>query len=56
MVLFPLAPWGGGRGEGGGSGLSHTSDFKTGTPVAILTGAWYYRVSSGTGWRGVSIL
>ena len=35
------------------SGLSHTSDFKIGTPVATLPGAWCYRVSAGT---GVSIL
>ena len=35
---------------------SHTSDLKTGTPVAILPGAWRYRVSAGTGWSGVSIL
>ena len=38
------------------SGSSHTSDFKTGTPVATLPGAWRYRVSAGTGWPGVSIL
>ena len=38
------------------SGSSHTSDLKIGTPVAILTGAWCYRVSAGTGWPGVSIL
>ena len=30
------------------SGSSHTSDFKNGT--------WCYRVSTGTGWPGVSIL
>ena len=35
---------------------SHTSDFKIGTPVAILPGAWHYRVSAGTGRPGVSIL
>ena len=35
---------------------SHTSDLKTGTPVAILPGAWLYRVSAGTGWPCVSIL
>ena len=28
---------------------SHTSDFKIGTPVATLPGAWRYRVSAGTG-------
>ena len=38
------------------SGSGHTSDFKIGTPVAILPGAWHYRVSTGTGWPGVSIL
>ena len=35
---------------------SHTSDSKIGTPVATLTGAWRYRISTGTGWPGVSIL
>ena len=35
---------------------SHTSDLKIGTPVANLPGAWRYRVSTGTGWPGVSIL
>ena len=38
------------------SGLSHTSDLKIGTPVAVLPGAWRHRVSAGTGQRGVSIL
>ena len=38
------------------SGSSHTSDFKIGTPVATLPGAWQYRVSAGTGWLSVSIL
>ena len=38
------------------SGSSHTSDLKIGTPVAILPGAWRYRVSAGTGQPGVSIL
>ena len=38
------------------SGSSHTSDLKTGTPVATLPGAWRYRVSTGTGQPGVSIL
>ena len=37
-------------------GSSHTSDFKIGTPVATLPGAWLYRVSAGTGRPGVSIL
>ena len=36
------------------SGSSHTSDFKVGTPVATLPGAWRYRVSTGTGRPGVS--
>ena len=35
---------------------NHTSDFKTGTPVATLPGTWRYRVRAGTGWPGVSIL
>ena len=35
---------------------SHTSDFKIGTPVATLPGAWCYGVSAGTGRPGVSIL
>ena len=38
------------------SGSSHTSDLKIGSPVATLPGAWRDRVSSGTGWPGVSIL
>ena len=38
------------------SGSSHTSDFKIGTPVATLPGAWRSRVSAGTGRPGVSIL
>ena len=38
------------------SGSSHTSDLKNGTPVATLPGAWRYRVSTGTGRPGVSIL
>ena len=38
------------------SGSSHTSDLKIGTPVATLPGAWRYRVSTGTGRPGVSIL
>ena len=35
---------------------SHTSDSKTGTPVATLLDAWRSRVSAGTGRPGVSIL
>ena len=38
------------------SGSSHTSDFKIGTPVATLPGAWRQRVSTGTGGPCVSIL
>ena len=38
------------------SGSSHSSDLQIGTPVATLPGAWYYRVSPGTGRPGVSIL
>ena len=38
------------------SGSSHTRDLKLGTPVATLPGAWHYRVSTGTGRPGVSIL
>ena len=35
---------------------SHTSDLKIDTPVTTLPGAWHYRVSTGTGRPGVSIL
>ena len=42
--------------DGNFSGSSHTSDSKIGTLVATLPGAWRYRVSSGTGRPGVSIL
>ena len=35
---------------------SHTSDIKTGTPVATLPGAWHYKVSAGTDRPGVSVL
>ena len=38
------------------AGSSHTSDFKIGTPVDTLPGAWRSRVSAGTGRSGVSIL
>ena len=38
------------------SGSSPASDFKIGTPMATLSGAWRYRVSTGTGRPGVSIL
>ena len=31
------------------SGASSTSDFKIGTPMFILTGAWNYRASAGAG-------
>ena len=35
---------------------SHTSDLKSGTPVAALPGTWHYRISAGTGRPSVSIL
>ena len=35
---------------------SHTSDWKIGTLVATLPGAWCYRIITGTGWPGVSVL
>ena len=38
------------------SGSSNTSDLRIGTPVATLPGAWQYRVRTGTGQPGVSIL
>ena len=38
------------------SGSSHTCGLNIGTPVATLPGAWHYRVSTGTGRPGVSIL
>ena len=38
------------------SGLSHPSDFKIGTPVVTLPGAWRCRVSARTGRPSVSIL
>ena len=38
------------------SGSTHTSAFKIDIPVATLPGAWCYRVSTGTGRPGVSIL
>ena len=38
------------------SGSSHTSDFKIGTPVATLPGAWRDRVIAGTGWPDISIV
>ena len=39
----------------GFSGSSQTNDLRTGTPVVILPGTWFYRASVGTGWPGVSI-
>ena len=42
------------RGEFSGS--SHTSDFKIGTSVATLSGAWRYRVGDRASWSGVSML
>ena len=38
------------------SGSCHTSDLNIGTPVAPLTDTWRDRVSTGTGWPGISIL
>ena len=38
------------------SGSSHTSDLQIDTAVATLPGAWRCRVTTGTGWPGVSIL
>ena len=38
------------------SGSNHTSNFKIGTPVATLSGAWRSWVSAGTGRPGVSTL
>ena len=38
------------------SGSSDTSDLKTGAPVATLTSACCYRVSTGNGWTDVNIL
>ena len=35
---------------------SQTGDLQTDTPVAILPGAWRYRVSAGTSWPSVTIL
>ena len=35
---------------------SHASDKGNDSPVAILPGAWRYRVNTGSGWAGVSIL
>ena len=37
-------------------GTGAASDLKIDTPVATLPGAWRYRVSTGTGRPGVSIL
>ena len=37
-------------------GSSHASDLNIGTPVATLPGVWCYRVSTGTGRPGVSVL
>ena len=42
--------------HGSFSWSSHTSDFKIGTPVAILPGTGHYRVSTGTGFPSVRIL
>ena len=45
---------GGPRIEPQFSQSSHTIDFKSGTVVAALPGAWQYRVNAVTGWPGVS--
>ena len=37
-------------------GSSHTSDLKTGTPVATLPGARSYRISAGNDRHSISIL
>ena len=37
-------------------GSSHTTDLKTGTPVAALPGSWHCRVSAGPGWPSVRVL
>ena len=42
--------------DGISSGSSNTRDLKIGTPVATLPSARRYRVSTGTGQPGVSIL
>ena len=42
--------------RGNSSGWNHTSDLKSGIPVAALPGARRYRVSAGTGRPGVSVL
>ena len=45
------------RNEGTGDlSLVCSGHLKIGTPVATLPGAWRYRVSTGTGPPGVSIL
>ena len=48
-VRIPLAP-------GFFRGRVIPETHKIGTPVATLPGAWHYRVSTGTGRPGVSIL
>ena len=42
--------------HGSFSGLFHTTDLKTGTPVATLPGALHNRISTETGQPHVSIL
>ena len=42
--------------RGSFSRSSHTTDLNLGTPAATLPGTWRYRVSTGTGWPGDSIL
>ena len=53
-ALFVLCVSGLGRGDCSWS--SHASDLKIGTPMTTLPRAWHYKVSTGTGWPGVSIL
>ena len=33
---------------------NYVSDLQIGDPVATLPGTWRYRVSTGTGWPGVT--
>ena len=42
--------------HGSFSGMSHTSDFKTGISVATMPHTRHFRASTGTGWPCVSIL
>ena len=42
--------------RGSSSRSSQTSDFTINTPAATLSGARHFRVSTETGWPGVSVL